>query len=122
MIPHQRSPLVFRFVALFVKFASHPWLPLRGSCPNGTERAVGSILFVQITKEPFLSIIFSSNDLLLPFYSRSGSGNRIGGCDGLRLGMEACSQGGKEDIFPILLDSSTGDMIKFTDEKVSFMR
>ena len=61
----------FRFVEQFVKFASHPWLPLWGSCPNGTERAVGSILLVQITKEPFLSIIFSSNDLFTEYYAKT---------------------------------------------------
>ena len=48
----------FRFIALFVKFASHPWLPLRGSCPEGTERAVGSIILVQIAVGRFCLLFF----------------------------------------------------------------
>ena len=30
-----------------------PWLPLWGSCPEGTERAVGTIFSVQTAKRPF---------------------------------------------------------------------
>ena len=45
------------FIAPFSKIAPHPWLPLWGSCPNGTERAVGSIILVHIAVEPFCPLI-----------------------------------------------------------------